>query len=166
MAETRTWLDISLSRGPIKGPLRNNVGLILDVRADPMVEDFFQGKAGGKVTAVEALGPSWIPIAPTEKLESYVIDKGAIPGNAVTLANVGRPLLIDTRGIDMNGSLKVNLSFLMLKDISKGLRVGVLGAYSMDFINKFNRDAITEGDRFFRDYIVPISVNLRIVSNL
>lgn len=166
------WVSVSISRGPIKGPYKNNIGLKINVKARPEIEDFMRKLADGRTVGIAAFGNEWIPSTSTELL-SYVIDRD-LSGKHYAFNNISGPLFVitgrATRRAD--GSIepateRLNLSFLCLSGISQneeGLTFGIDGIYSADFIAKVKAELPIALKHFLNDYIVPLSINLSIVS--
>lgn len=168
MVDTTNWFDITISRGPITGPLRSAVGLIVRVKADSAIEDFMRLNSKEAVHDVTAYGNSWVPLTAHQEFKAYNVPK--LPPNQYsfgryTIDSVGRPLLMSQRGLGEEGLLNlVNLSFFKIVGISKpeGVRFGVLGAYSLDYINQLNRQLLVEAKQFLLDYITPVDITLRL----
>lgn len=168
--ETRNWFDITISRGPIAGALRSTVGLIVRVRADEAVEEFMKTNSRGETIAAEMHGPSWIPMDPKQTLDVYQVPR--LNGNQFalgryTIDSIGRPLLTGGRDRDADGLLNtVNLSFFKLVGISKpeGIRFGVTGAYSLEYIANLNRVLLGEAKQFLMDYVMPVDISLKLIS--
>jgi hypothetical protein len=169
MSDTTSWFDITISRGPISGALRSTIGLIVRVKTDPAVENFMRLHSNDQRVEVGAFGPAWMALS-QEPLEAYNVPK--LPMNQYafgryTVDAVGRPLLTGQRGLGDEGAAlnTVNLSFFKLVGISKpeGVRFGVVGAYSVDYITNLNRQLLTEAKQFLVDYITPIDITLKLM---
>lgn len=168
-SDVKNWFEISISRGPITGALRNTVGLLVHVHADSAIEEFFRTQSGGQTNVVELFGQTWVSVEKGQQVEAYRCPK--LPSNQFslgryTIEQVSRPLLTSNRDDGLSQFNMVNLSFLKLVGISKpeGVRFGVIGAYSIDYIANLNRQLTAEVKQFLLDYITPVNVNLKIVS--
>lgn len=163
------WVDFTLTRGPIRGEERNKVGLILKIKARRDVEDFMRGLADGHRTLVEAVGDSWYNCnnsgTPLEVYDAAVEARNKL----YTMNGVGQPLLViqdPGRLRAANNEEQVNLSFLKLVGISnsEGVSIGFVGAYSADYVSKVRNALPNVVTQFLRDYLVPITINLQIIS--
>lgn len=169
METNGNWVDITVGRGPIRGEVRNRVGLVLKIKARPDVEEFLSNLAEGRRLLVEAATDSWINCKPeTGALEYY--DAAVQPGRSYTFNGIGQGLIIaeDPRHrLAGSGDDKINLSFLLLAGISNpdGKAVGLSGAYSSDYVNKVKMLLPTAIKQFLLDYLVPMTVNLQITTN-
>lgn len=169
MSDTTSWFDITISRGPISGALRSTIGLIVRVQADPAVEEFMKLHSKDHRVEVAAFGQSWLPLTKDQEFEAYNMPKLPVNQYAFgryTVDAVGRPLLTGQRGLgeDAGPLNTVNLSFFKLVGISKpeGVRFGVVGAYSLDYIANLNRQLLAEAKQFLMDYITPIDITLKL----
>lgn len=167
LADTHTWCDLNIKRGPLSGPLRSTIGLIVRISVDPSVEEFMKLSSTGKIQPVEAHGPSWVPLNNGESLQVYATNKFNNGNPRYTLDHIGRPLLIDTRGVGDYSQSIPNLSFLKLVGIGSpdGIAFGVAGAYSFDYAQTLKRVLLLEVQQFLRDYVVPLNINLKIYSS-
>ena len=173
MELSNSWIDLTIKRGPIRGDNKNRVGLILQVRARPDVEEYLRGLADGRRVLVEAMGDAWVNCTPnTGALEAYDLELNA-NSRLYTLSAVGAGLIIDENingqlrnRIAQNNDERINLSFLRLVGIGNpdGISVGLLGAYSHDYVMKVKNILPQAVKQFLQDYLVPITVNLQIVS--
>lgn len=171
MTETNSWVDYKISRGPIRSGLKNKVGLVLTISANPILEDFMRQMSKERRTGVDAYGDNWVNMNPTGGiLEVYEIEE-QLSNRAYTLGAVGMPLVIvpnPDRPVQRggNGEEPTNLSFLKLVGISQpgGVSLGLVGAYSWDYIMKLRNNLSSITKTFLHDYIVPISIHLQIVN--
>ncbi len=159
------WVEFSLGRGP--------KGLDVWVRTVPQIEEFMKTVSNGKTDSLDAYGNEWYPISPTA-ISVYQMTK-KLTGDTWTIGTVGEPLVNITvpnngreRGLTLEAdggpkaTKKVNLSFLRMVGISEGVRFGVQGPFSKDFISQFGREIVQETKNLILQYIVPVRVNLRI----
>jgi hypothetical protein len=99
-----------------------------------------------------------------------------LEGDSWTLEKIGEPLIhvpnpraeavsLRSTPVDSNAK-KTNLGFLRVAGISSpdGLKFGVYGPFSKDFIDNFGREIVRETRNFVQQYILPVRINLRIVT--
>ena len=168
-----SWIDFTLTRGPIRGKERNRVGLIIKVKARPDLEEFMKGLAQGQKLPLDAIGDTWQNFNQDGKpLEFYQMDNHRFESNRIySVDAVGQaPLIADGRNARNALSIAtddvVNLSFLRLVGISNenGVTVGIPGAYSGDYIRRLRGLLPTAVKLFLQDYVVPITINLQVIS--
>jgi hypothetical protein len=175
METTTSWVDFTLTRGPIRGSDRNRIGLVLRIKARPEVEQYMSALAKGNYSPVDAHGDGWYNCNPKgNPLEVYDTEVAIDAANkSYTLSAVSQALI--TTPEDRQGRLniaaghrdaQINLSFLKLVGISseEGVTVGLAGAYSADYVNKVRNLLGPTVRQFLQDYLVPITINLSIVS--
>lgn len=170
------WVSFTITRGPIRGKDKDRVGLIVHVVARPDVEAFMQGMSKGKKMPVDAFADSWQNGNPNGgTLEVYETAEVKWENtNVYTLNNIAESPLITpfdakaaARGLPQpNAQELVNLSFLRLAGISdeSGVRVGILGAYSNEYLNRLKLALPRAIKQFLQDYIVPVTLNLQVIS--
>jgi hypothetical protein len=168
------WVDVSVTRGPIRGKDRNRIGLIIRIRARRDVEEFMSGLAQGRRLQVEAVGDMWQNCTPEAgPLEFYETDGKFDAARSYSLDHVAAAPLIqqEVRGlraavIPNQNDETVNLAFLRLVGISNesGVTIGLVGPYSNDYIRRMKLLLPKALTQFLQDYIVPITVNLQIIS--
>lgn len=159
------WAEFSLGRCP--------KGIDMTVRVLPQIEEFIKSLSGGKSEPSEAYGMEWFPIYPAGDIMVYRTDKKTIDGETWTIDKIAQPLIhipnpreeLVPEGARGNHSKKVNLSFLRIVGIGTvdGVRFGIHGPFSKDFIKQYGTDVIREMKTFVQQYIVPVTINLRIV---
>lgn len=180
---TELWVDYRLTRGPIKGALTRTVGLILRIQANPVLETYMQQLSKGRALPVDSFGDLWHNCGNKDKgLEVYDVSDSLSTKNYQFNA-VAQPLTYNRYGEDgprvrraANG-LEVaeparvdediiNLSFLKLVGISDegGVTVGIAGAYSAAYMQTLQSKLPAVTKEFLRDFIVPITINLQIIS--
>ncbi len=157
------WAEFILKRCP--------KGLDFTVRVLPEVEELIKSLTTGKKEPAEAYGMEWFPIEPAGDLMIYRTDKRSIEGDSWTIDKVAQPLLTvpDPRAerdpYERLAAKKVNMSFLRIAGLSNpnGVRFGIHGPFSKDFIKQYGTDIIREMKNLVQQYIVPVNINLRIV---
>lgn len=165
------WIDCTLSRGPIRGKDRNTVGLILRVQARSEVEDFIRNLANSHTMPVDQYpGDIWTSVGNSERLQAYDVS-GAIrsSGSGYTLEGVNGGLLVrspEARALRNNGAEydQVNLAFLTIVGLTNGITIGIPGAYSTDYVLKFRSMLPQAVKKFLADYLVPVTINLQVIS--
>ncbi len=177
--ETNSWVDFSVSRGPIRGDDRNKVGLLVRVKARRDVEDFMIGLGSGRRFTVDNFGELWHNhTANAGPLEVYDIGANFPESSGYTLDSVSGPLLIGgdppqnvdelrrAAGLPRQSGQAVNLSFLRLAGISspEGVTIGVAGAYSSDYVYRYRNLLPTMLKRFLQDYLGSVTFNLQVIS--
>lgn len=165
-----TWVDLRLTRGPIKGSKAHSIGILLQIKAKPELEVFMQAAGQDKKVPVDAYGDLWqncgTPgvdgLAP---LEVYAIDE-PFHGRGYTLGQIALPLLAVDDGRLRVAEESINLSFLKLVGISQpnGVTIGITGPYSGDYLNKLKLRLPAMLKQFLQDHIVPVTINLQITS--
>jgi hypothetical protein len=173
MEMDNTWIDFTITRGPIRGKDRNRVGLLIRIKARRDVEEFMSSLAQGRRVPVDAVADMWQNCNPDDSgLEFYEVDSPFENQRLYSLEHVAGPPIIsqnnDGRGLRIQQQQDdvVNLSFLRLAGISNdsGITVGLIGAYSNDYLKKMKLllpKAITQ---FLQDYIIPVTINLQVIS--
>jgi len=166
------WVSLSISRGPIRGPLRNVVGCIVHVVADPSVEEFMRNASRDVANDDPALYDSrWYPLS-NGPLHMYKVsgESLGVRGYDYSLDYPGSDLQIQRKvRSDMGLSemkLISNLSFLRLVGISKpeGVKFGVFGAFGEEHLHKVSNKLLQATKLFLKDFIVPVDVSWQIVS--
>jgi hypothetical protein len=172
-----SWVSLRLTRGPIRGKDRNLIGLILRIQARREVEEFMSGLAGGRRSPLDVVGDGWHTISlDGAPLEFYDAEFRSPQNQSYTLNGIGLPVLLQNRDRDdvqrppreiaRQLDEQVNLSFLRLVGISEdsGVSVGLAGAYSEEYFRKLKAVFMPAATQFLRDYLVPITINLHVVS--
>lgn len=144
------WLDLSIDR--------RSKGIELWVRADPRVEEFIKSLAEGETTEdpIESFGKGWI-----------AVDK------PLTVYRMNRE--IDTTSYALNhvcGTMTTvrgagpNIAFLRIVGVGspEGIRFAVNGPISRDYIRSIKENILTATRQLFKDYVVPVHINLRVTS--
>jgi hypothetical protein len=171
--EETAWVDFTITRGPIRGKDRNKVGLIIQVKARPDIEDFLRGLAHGGRAGVDAYGDMWQNANGDKPLEYYHTDTRLESGRGYTLDGIGQAPLItnerQARNALLNGGVAddiVNLGFLRLVGVSspEGVTVGIAGAYSGEYLRRIKLLLPGAVKNFLQDYVVPITINLQVIS--
>lgn len=145
-----TWFELALGR--------SRAGLEVWVKAAPTLEDFMKGLSdGGKSEPTESFGRKWQPTGIGAELRVYNLNHPGYPK--------GGDYTINKPGDYFDNDL-VNLSFLRLVGISDpaGIRFIVTGPYSKMFIKDLSAKIIVETRGLIREYMVPVTINLRISS--
>jgi hypothetical protein len=172
--EETSWVDFTITRGPIRGKDRNKVGLIIQVKARPDIEDFLRGLAHGGKAGVDAYGDMWQNVASDKPLEYYHTDTRLESGRGYSLEHIGQAPLITNERQARNALLNgggpadevVNLAFLRLVGVSspEGITVGITGAYSGEYLRRIKLLLPGAVKNFLQDYVVPITINLQVIS--
>jgi hypothetical protein len=171
METSNAWIDFTITRGPIRGKDRNRIGLILRLQARRDVEEFLSGLAQGRTVAADAVGEGWYNCGPEgAQLEVYDADSPLDP-RGYSLDHVGGPLLITRNDNRVRAGLvapdeMANLAFLRIVGISAegGVTVGLVGAYSSEYVKRVRNILPGAIKQFLQDYLVPITVNLQVIS--
>jgi hypothetical protein len=168
--ETDNWVDLDIIRSlPKSSTLSKTASLIINVRARPEIENFMRGLANDRKLPVDNFADMWDSVN-KQILQAYDIQQN-FPSHVYTLEAVGLPLLPNY--IEVNLGKKeafnndtVNLSFLKLVGISEpeGVSIAFNNPYSAQYINKFKALWPAAALQFLRDYVVPITIHLSIVS--
>jgi hypothetical protein len=171
MESNGAWIDFTITRGPIRGKERNKIGLIIRLQTRPDVEEFISGLVNGRRYQVDAVGEGWTNCNPeAAPLEVYEFENGSVEQRNYTLENVTGPLLIPQN----DGRLRiggtppelVNLSFLRVVGVSNpsGVVIGLPGAYSSEYVKRVRNTFPSAVKQFLQDYLVPITINLQVLS--
>jgi hypothetical protein len=159
------WISVSISRGPIRGAHRNDLGMRMHVKARPELETFMQQLSGGQKCPTNSYSEAWTS-QNAKELEVYLIDKPLGAGN-YTLEHVCGDPVVQNR-VPRTGATedKINLSFLKLVGISsdEGLTFGISGIFSADVCNRLKLELNGALRQFLTDYVVPVNINLQVVS--
>lgn len=147
-----SWLQMSIDR--------TSAGLLVWVKADPRVEEFMSTLSAYKTAPA------------TEKLSDYGTNWRAVPGaEPITLYKLYKPVrsteytLDNPCGNAFDDSDRVNLSFLRFIGIgAAGTSFIIDGPFNEEDLRKAYRNVLRMAARFFKEYIVPVHVNLRISS--
>lgn len=144
------WMNLGLSR--------TKDGTVIVVSVDPRIEEFFKSQGKGKFDGLDAYGKEWFSPDPVRPVQVYRMEKGDINQATYSFGAVNQPLIV----VKTN---QVNLSFLRAVGISgQPIRVGIGGPSSASFLDDIKVRILSEAKRFIQDYIVPVSINLRIYS--
>lgn len=166
------WISLSMSRGPIRGPLRNVVGCVVHVTADPSIEEFMKNVSRGEVDDPARYDARWYSIPPETPLRVYSFNAQAVGMKNQTygLDWLGSDLIIPQKQRNDLGLVETkqlaNLSFLKLVGISnpEGVKFGVHGAFGEEQVRNVSKILLTETKKFLREFIVPADVNWQIIS--
>lgn len=178
--ENSSWIDFTITRGPIRGKDRNRVGLIIRIRARRDVEDYMASLGQGRRSPVSAYGDLWENAAlEGGELEYYEADNRLEPNKLYSLDSIGNlPIIernaggranrLDDGGFRATSSPDelTNLAFLRLVGISdeSGVTVGIVGPFSNEYIKRLKTLLLNATKQFLHDYVVPITINLQVVS--
>lgn len=169
MDSSMPWIDCTLTRGPIRGKDRNNIGLILRVQARAEVEDFMRNLTSGQQLSVDQYpGEPWTVVGSGGPLMVY--DVGGLirystpygfegPGSGLLIKSQEARALRGNPDFDM-----VNLSFLTVVGLTEGVSIGIPGAFSTEYITRFRALLPQAIKKFLVDYLVPVTINLQIIS--
>lgn len=178
MSDLNPWVDYSIERGPIRSESKSKVGLTLRIKARPELENFMRGLSNDNVVSVDAYAPdSWINLDTGGSFDVYQTDTKQLGNTRVsgyTLDHIGSGLLVSQNNRDDGGGIRlgnnpdlVNLAFLRLRGIStaeNGLRIGIPGAYSSQYVLDVRNRYTEVLTRFLKDLIVPMTINVQIIS--
>jgi hypothetical protein len=170
------WVTYAVKRGPIRGEFKNDIGLVINVKARPELEEFMKNLSDGRTIEASAYPDNnWINNNdPRLPLTLYNVDRHLGIGS-YSMEAIGGPLLLQPqprpRGVPVaadqaNDIERANLSILKLVGISgeDGINLGIGGIYPPELINKLKQNLLASTQQFLRDYLVPISFRLEIVS--
>lgn len=169
METTNSWVDFTITRGPIRGGNRNKIGLLIHVKTRKEIEEFMSGMSQGRQMPIDAHGDGWYNIG-EGPLEYYESETRLDGQRIYTLDSLGGPPLINQNEQRLlRGGVPdelVNLAFLRLVGISSenGVTIGLSGAYSNEYLRRFRGQLPTAAKQFLQDYIVPITINLQVIS--
>lgn len=144
-------------------------GLLVMVKMDPVIEDFFRG--GGETSSVRVHGRDWhseedLRIYEPNPLRGVIGKVGG--GIQYTLDRPGRPLTADPDYEEGGPSQHpvVNLSFLRLAGISgdQGLRFHVKTVLSTDGVLALSKHLRAGLRQFYLDYIAGVEVSVEMVT--
>lgn len=144
-----TWLELSIDR--------TSKGMAIWARTLPQVEEF--------IIALNEVGDPPIPI------DSY--SRGWTPGtvNPLMVRMITRDIdcnyySLNQVGGQLNSRNSPNLSFLRIVGVGtpEGVRFCIGGPVSKGHITSVKEAVLNASRQLFRDYIVPVHINLRITS--
>lgn len=142
------WLQLSIAR--------RAKGLEIFAKADPRVEEFIIAlSVNGDYDQLEMLSRNWYSLDPEKPIQVYRLEKDLKP---YVLLSVGASVR------DKFGN--PNLSFLQFVGLSKpeGIKYGVAGPFNRSYARALSSDIAQSCRDLFKDYIVPIHINIRISS--
>jgi hypothetical protein len=144
-----SWFDLTLDR--------RSDGVTLVARADPRVEAFMSGLGYGESDPTDLYGRMWVPSDPTKILRVYKssVDLG---GRFLDKYTMSYPC----GAFDMEGL--INLSFLRLVGLSEGVSFRIELPMSRSRVGSLKNNILEGVQEFLREYIVPVHVNLKLVS--
>lgn len=146
---------------------RTYLGLTLNVKVHPRVEEFIRGLGTGTPEDAKRYGRYWSSVDKDKVLTVYDLTQtlGSVPiggGNYFRLDRIAQPLFESGEGNPNHGS--VNLSFLRLVGASEGSGVSfrVNGVHTLDAIRQM-RDKIGEAAQsFYINYLKPVNLDVQI----
>lgn len=132
---------------------RTSKGMEIFVKVHPDVEKFLLESSGGQLDALDAFGRNWYS-PEGAPLKAYRMEQ-MLNGVGFHFGNLCGGL---------QGKAGTNLSWLQLQGISRpeGLSFIVTGPVSRQFVIDFPKAAGQAAREFFKNYIVPIHVNLNL----
>jgi hypothetical protein len=136
---------------------RDSHGLRVHAKAHPAVEEFMKGLGNGAVDPVEAYAKLWTPVAGTDPLMIYNGKEYLFRGSNYRLDMPGRNLVIDGE--------TVNLSFLRIQGISKGVKFCIRGVHSFDGLVDFNKRLQDSMDDLYRNFLKPVNMWVEVITN-
>jgi hypothetical protein len=142
---------------PIEVSLRRvGVGIEVNVKILPDIEDFMKELGGGRQVRVDSYGRHWLPRQKGTTLLAYDLNEHV---------DGGRDLYrMDILGSPINYDGHTNLSFLRLVGASEGAGAGfyVKGVYSLDALRMMKQNISTAARQLFIDYIRPIDMIVKV----
>lgn len=134
---------------------RTSKGMEIFVKAHPDIEEFLKSSSGASVDSLDAFGRNW-----------YAPDGSQLKAHRLEQVLNGLGYFFGNLCGSLQGKGGVNLSWLQLQGISRpeGLSFVVTGPFSRQFVVDFPKLAGVAAREFFKNYIVPIHVNLNISS--
>lgn len=156
---------------------RSGVGLRINIKAHPVVEDFMRRSLGGDdpiIQSVDDFGRAWEPARGDSKKELLVY---GIPkelngvfqvsgGNSYRLDRPGQAIFVNGDGIESRGAGRVlNLSFLRLVGISEegGVTFHIGGIYSDETIDNLDRALNLATKEVYNQFMKPIKITVEFV---
>lgn len=147
------WLRLSITR--------RLTGVEVWIKTDPRVEDFMKslGSTPGESDLLSVFGKNWYnPVIP---LRLYRNDKDIFSGiTEYSLSAPCLPLVDGRRGA-------INLTFLQLVGSSspEGIRMIIEGPMGKDYARLLKSKILDGATSLLKQYITPINISLRIISN-
>lgn len=145
-------------------------GLIVKVRAIPMVEEYMSGLGNGQRQDIRNYARYWLPQIESDMLQVYQMDTnmGVIEtgGVAFRLDTPGNPLNhYDTSPLTGMPRTVANISFLRLVGISKdpGVAFRVKGIFGIDAIKATRASIASAIHAFFEAYVRPVDLRVSVV---
>ena len=132
---------------------RTHLGVTVNVKTHPDVEEFMRALGNGESNLVGAYGRYWKPLE--RPLYVYSMNEHLASSDLYDLNSIGLPL-------EMNA--KINLSFLRLVGVSEGAGVSfsLRGVYSRDGLQSLLHAITTTGKQFYIDYIKPVHLTVMV----
>ena len=156
----KDWAVFSIDRGSSWSERTSgHPGLRITIKADPCIESFFKEHCNGESDALDLYGRTWFSIDQENPIKVYRSQDDP-KGNDYTFGDVCGALGKNPK------SGKVNLSFLKFVGIGSdnGVTFGISFPLSREFVLSFRQDLGMAIRAFVQDYIVPIHIELKIVS--
>jgi hypothetical protein len=138
--------------------VKDHPGVLVTVKALPIVEEFMRSLGNGTKVAVETVGRQWTPAFKGQVLEVYHMDSSNSAGMQYSLSYVGSSLVTD----DLP-----NLSILRLVGIGseEGVTFGIKSVYSLPRLRQV-RDLLIESSRaFYLDYVRPVTLKASVMAD-
>lgn len=146
---------------------RSAIGLMVNVKALPRVEDFVRSLGSGETVDVRTLGRHWVPNK-EQVLAVYAMatNPGSLTTDSGLRFRIDRPgwPLSEYDANSLTAGEVINLSFLRLAGISEGdgVTFGVKGVFTMEALNRL-RDGIGDASRrFYISYMKPINLTVMV----
>jgi hypothetical protein len=142
---------------------RGSRGLIVSVKADKAIEEFFAAWANSRTRPLTDYSRNWRPIGDRE-LSVWNTPEVAMPAD-ISLYSIGGGLVVERYEADRDRRTAiVNLSFLRLVGISDGVEFTVAEVMDKDGVHRAFQ-GITKGlDTFYRQYLAPVKYTLELIA--
>lgn len=158
MSDTETAVVHKNGVTPIEISLRRTgVGLEVNVKVSPDVEDFMKQLGGGEQVRVDHYGRNWVPRGPKGTILSAY--------NLVEPIDPSRDMYrIDSLGMPISYDGYTNLSFLRLVGASEGIGAGffVKSVYSIQALRQMKDQISVAARQFFVEYLRPVDMVVKV----
>lgn len=158
---------------------RNTVGLFVNIKVHPGIEEFARNLGTGDTQDVRTLGRYWTPTKqPASENGLTVYNMGSNPGTVTgangIMFNLDRPgnPLVSNSGVPIPNNRNsqeyplINLSFLRLQGISDGAGVNfhVRGVYTSDAVKLLAAQVKDALQAFYVTYLKPIDMDVLVMT--
>lgn len=140
------------------GLLRTGLGIRLDVKTTPEVEEFMRELGKGRTVDAASIGRHWRSLQKEKVIQAYDLTEHIDPQGG------NYPYRIDILGHPLNSEGYMNLSFLRLVGSSEGIGASffIKGVYSMGGLRNLKDQLVGSTKAFYIDFIRPVNMIIKV----